>query len=228
MDARLHMGSVMLVSGPIWSGKTSFVIRLLDSAHVVFDVKPTFVYWFYGQKTAQHDLLTRKNYIMHEGLPTNFDFCERNSVIVLDDLMEETKDSVPVTALYTKGAHHTPYFVINILQNLYFQSKQQRTRHLNTQYMALFKNPRDLQQINVLSRQMYPNKKNYLVEIYQDAVAKEYGYLFIDLHTRTSELIKLRSDILPLDPPMYAYVDKQLYGKTLPMIAQQPYQYGGE
>ena len=93
----------MLVAGPIWSGKTSFVIRMLDSAHVVFDILPSYVYWFYGQKTAQHDLLTKKNYIMHEGLPENFDFCEPNSVIVLDDLMEETKDSVAVTALYTKA-----------------------------------------------------------------------------------------------------------------------------
>ena len=94
MDARIHMGSCMLVAGPIWSGKTSLVIRMLDSAYVVFDTVPSFVYWFYGQKTAQHDLLTKKNYIMHEGLPENFDFCEPNSVIVLDDLMEETKDSV--------------------------------------------------------------------------------------------------------------------------------------
>src|SRR3981189_3534682 len=96
---------------------------------------------------------------MHEGLPENFDFCEQNSVIVLDDLMEESKDSVAVTALYTKAAYHRPYFIINILQNLYFQSKQQRSRHLNTQYMVIFKIPRDENQIAVLSHQMYPNKR---------------------------------------------------------------------
>lgn len=214
----------MLVTGPILSGKTSFVIRLLESAHVLFDIVPTYVYWFYGQKTESHDLLTRKGFIMHEGLPENFDFCEPNSVIVLDDLMEETRDNAQVTALYTKAAHHVPYFIINITQNLFFQSKQQRTRHLNTQYMVLFRNNRDVNQISVLSRQMYPNKKNYLIEIYNDAIKEQYGYLFIDLHTKTSELIKLRASILPLDPPMYAYVDKQLYGKTVPMISQK-YQY---
>ena len=102
MDARLHMGSCMLVTGPIWSGKTSFVARLLDSAHIVFDVKPTYIYWFYGQKTDMHEALTKKNYVMHEGLPVNFDFCEPNSVIVLDDLIDESKDNIPVTALYTR------------------------------------------------------------------------------------------------------------------------------
>jgi len=224
MDARIHMGATMLVAGPIWSGKTSFIIRMLDSAHIMFDTLPSYVYWFYGQKTAQHDLLTKKNYIMHEGLPENFDFCEPNSVIVLDDLMDETKDNVEVTKLYTKAAHHRPYFIINVLQNLYFQSKEQRSRHLNTQYMVIFNIPRDEGQIAVLSRQMYPNKKNYLVEIYQNATAEPYGYLFIDLHAKTSGLIKLRTNILPLDPPMYAYVDKQLYGKAYPMT-REPYQY---
>src|SRR3981189_3603223 len=192
------MGSCMLVAGPIWSGKTSFVIRMLDSAHILFDTLPSFVYWFYGQKTAQHDLLTKKNYIMYEGLPDNFNFCEPNSVTVLDDLMEESKDSAAVTALYTKAAHHRP-FIINILQNLYFQSKEQRTRHLNTQYMVIFNIPRDVNQIAVLSHQMYPIKKNYLVDIYQEATAEPYSYLFIDLHAKASGLIKLRSNILPLD-----------------------------
>ena len=159
---------------------------------------------------------------MHEGLPENFDFCEPNSVIVLDDLMEVSKDSVAVTALYTKAAHHRPYFIINILQNLYFQSKRQRSRHLNTQYMVIFQIPRDENQIAVFSHQMYPNKKNYLVDIYYEAISEPYGYLFIDLHAKRSGLIKLRSNILPLDPPMYAYVDKQLYGNTFPMI-RQPY-----
>src|SRR3981189_2971947 len=176
------MGSCMLVAGPIWSGKTSFVIRMLDSAHIIFDTLPSFVYWFYGQKTAQHDLLTKKNCIMYGGLPGNFNFCEPNSVIVLDDLMEESKDSAAVTALYTKAAHYKPYFIINIKQNLYFQSKEQRSRHLNTQYMVIFKIPRDENQIAVLSHQMYPNKKNYLVDIYHEAISEPYGYLFIDLH----------------------------------------------
>src|SRR3981189_764076 len=98
MDARIHMSSCMLVAGPIWSGKTSFVIRMLDSAHVVFDTLPSFVYWFYGHKAAQYDMLTKRNYIMHEGLPENFDFCEPNCVIVQDDLIDESKGSFAVTA----------------------------------------------------------------------------------------------------------------------------------
>ena len=93
--------------------------------------------------------------------------------------------------------------------------------------MVLFNIPRDVNQIATLSHQMYPNKKGYLVDIYNDAIKEPYGYLFIDLHAKTSNLIKLRTNILPLDPPMYAYVDKQMYGKTFNMI-RKPYQYLNE
>ena len=75
----------------------------------------------------------------------------------IDDLLEESKASTAVTALYTKATHHRPYFIINILQNLYFQSKEQRSRHLNTQYMVIFYIPRDVNQIAVLSHQMLIN-----------------------------------------------------------------------
>src|SRR3977135_195702 len=224
MDAQIHMGAKMLVAGQIYSGKISFVLRLFESAPTVFDVLLSYVYWFYGHETADHGLLTKRNFIMHEGLPSSFAHCEPNSVIVLDDLMEASKNSAIVTALYTKGVHHMNYFLINMTQNLLFQSKEQRTRHLNTSYMVIFNIKRDISQIAVLSYQMYPNKKNYLVDIYKEATKEPYGYLFIDLHTKTSELIKLRSNILPLDPPMYAYVDKQLYGQTTPMIVK-PFQY---
>ena len=88
MDARIHMGSSMLVCGPAGGGKTSFVIRLIESAPHTFDDKVSHVYWFYGIETAQQPLLTKKGFITYRGLPDDFNFCEQNSVVVLDDLMD--------------------------------------------------------------------------------------------------------------------------------------------
>ena len=36
-------------------------------------------------------------------------------------------------------------------------SKETRTRRLNAQYVAMFKNPSDVTQIQVIGRQMYQN-----------------------------------------------------------------------
>jgi hypothetical protein len=64
---------------------------------------------------------------------------------------------------------------------------------------------------------MYPSHPNYLVRVFQEATAAKYGYLLIDLHQRTSDLIRLRTNVLPYERPMRAYVDKQLYQKVFPL-----------
>ena len=43
-------------------------------------------------------------------------------------------------------------------KNLYNKGKENRTMNSNSQYLVVFKNPRDWQQLVVLARQMYPNK----------------------------------------------------------------------
>jgi len=217
MDARIHMGSCMLVCGPVWSGKTSFVIRFVTQAEQMFDAKPSYVYWFYGQETAQQELLTKKGFIMYHGLPENFDFTEPNSIIVLDDLMDAAARHAGVTDLFTKAAHHKNQFVIYILQNLLPRHPEARTRALNSQYMCLFNAPRDTSQIAVLGRQMYPSRKNYLLNIYKDATQTPHSYLFIDLCQKTAELIRFRTNILPDEAPMVAYVDKQLFAQAHPL-----------
>ncbi len=63
--------------------------------------------------------------------------------------------------------------------------------------MIVFKNPRDSLGISTLARQMYPNNTKYLLESFQDATKKPYGYLLLDLHQLTTENMRLRTNILP-------------------------------
>jgi DNA replication protein DnaC len=118
MDCRFHLGSSMLVAGPTWSGKSSFIVKVLDNAKQLFDFTPENIYWFFGQMTDDIPKLAKKNYIMYEGLPENFNHVEKFSVIVLDDLMTEANTHKGVTALFTKAAHHRRLFVIYIQHNL--------------------------------------------------------------------------------------------------------------
>jgi hypothetical protein len=66
---------------------------------------------------------------------------------------------------------------------------------LNSQYLVLFKNPRDQQQVSVLARQMYPRRFQYFMDEYQAATERPYGYLFIDLKQTTPEDLRLRTNI---------------------------------
>lgn len=103
--------------------------------------------------------------------------------------------------------HHIPCTVIFLTQNLFQKGNENRTRALNTQYMILFKNPRDATQIAILNRQMYPGRNNFLVNAYRDATEKQpYGYLFIDLCQDTPPELRVRSKILPFEEPHYVFL----------------------
>ena len=192
----------MLVCGPTMSGKSTFVHALLNDKRI-FAKPPERVYWFHGQITDE--LKNKTGYFLKEGLPDSFEDIPPNSVIVLDDLMHEAKDHPGVTKLFTKLVHHKNLFVINITQNFFLNSKETRTRRLNTQYMVLFKNPSDATQVHVIGRQMYPSAPNFLAEVYRKATKRPHGYIFIDSRQETPDEARIRTRILPSEAPMRVY-----------------------
>ena len=132
-----------------------------------------------------------------------FDAGKRN-VVVLDDLMAETDGRV--TDLFTKKSHHSNTSVIYLVQNLFSRNKESRTISLNTQYMVVFKNPRDASQITNLAKQMYPGRVKFIQEAFADATSTPYGYLLVDLKQDTPEDLRLRTSILPDDVVQYVYM----------------------
>ena len=81
------------------------------------------------------------------------------------------------------------------MQNLFHQGKYCRDISLNTHYFILFKNPRDIQQIKLLGRQL--GKK--LLNVYLDATEDPFGYLLIDLSPGKKDSYMLRSRIFPAE-----------------------------
>ena len=78
--------------------------------------------------------------------------------------MEETKDNSDIAKLFTKASHHRNISVIFLTQNLFLKGKQTRTISLNSNYMAIFKNPRDKSQFSHLASQMFPGESSFLKE----------------------------------------------------------------
>jgi hypothetical protein len=219
LDAQIRMGSAMMVSGPSSCGKTFFTVNFIAQSDSIFDIPPVDVYWFYGRETRLHDSLVKRGYHMIRGIPENFDFIVPNSIVVLDDMMLAAKKSEEVSNLFTQTAHHLPCFIIFIVQNLFYQSKESRNRHLNTQYNVIFRNPRDKMQIKHLQAQMYPNSGNFLVQAFDDATQDQtYSYLLIDYHSKTNDLIRVRARILPheqMTMPQVVYVPTSQFPKTV-------------
>ena len=57
---------------------------------------------------------------------------------------------------------------------------------LNSQYLLVFNNPWDQQQITVLARQMYPGQSEKFLTSYRMATSKPFDYILIDLKPDTS------------------------------------------
>lgn len=195
MDFRLRSDRVMCISGPSQSGKTEFVLKLLDQRYEMFDKAMDKILWCYGI----HDMnllssLQSKGYKTLRGLPKEQDI-EANSICVLDDLLSESESSKEVTNMCTRAAHHKPCFVIFISQNLFPGGKEARTRSLNTHYYVIFKNPRDKLQFEILARQISPSHSKDIISIYEDATRSAHGYLFIDFTQECPDHIRYRTNI---------------------------------
>lgn len=142
-----------------------------------------------------------KSFILHSNIIEVSDI-QPYDIVVLDDLIHESKNSQDVTAMFTRAAHHKPCFIIFIMQNL-FPGKEARTRSLNTHYYIILKNPRDKSQIEFLARQVLPRQPKTLVDIFEAATEKPHSYLFLDLTQECPEGYRFRSNLF--DKPMLIY-----------------------
>ena len=194
-----------IVAGPTGCGKTTFVARLLLNGSGMIDPAPERVTWYYGEWQSAYENLDIPNLHLQEGLPSSFDADKRN-IVVLDDLMAETDGRV--TDLFTKKSHHSNTSVIYLVQNIFSRNKESRTISLNTQYMVVFKNPRDASQITNLAKQMNPGRVKFVQEAFVDATSTPYGYLLVDLKQDIPGDLRLRTSILPDDVVQYVYMPK--------------------
>ena len=188
-----------IVCGPTGSGKSTFVLRLLNNISAIFSEKIKKIYYFYNnwQKKFEEEISSDIEY--RQGLPTEKDFKsypnDDQCILVIDDMQASALNNIFIANLFSRESHHKNISVILVLQNLFHQGKYCRDISLNTHYFFLFKNPRDIQQIKLLGRQLGMSKK--LLEVYLDATADPFGYLLIDLSPGNKDSYMLRSNIFP-------------------------------
>ena len=154
VDLRVKCDRTMCIAGPSHSGKTHLTLRIIDNRETFFECALGRVVWCYGiYQSALHMELERRGVLSRPDIIPSDDI-QPFDLIVLDDLLNESRSSHDVTAMFTKAAHHKPCFIIFITQNLFPGGKGARIRSLNTHYYILFKNPRDKSQIEFLARQI--------------------------------------------------------------------------
>ena len=197
---QFHCPTTISVSGSTNSGKTHFVKRLLELKTEMFSPPARKIIYFYGVWQSLFDDMERNlDIVFHKGIPTSDSSTSLadgdHHIIVMDDLMDDVTNSKDTQNLFTRGSHHRNLTIIYLNQNMYCQGKSARTINLNTHYMVLMRNPRDVSQVSVLAKQTGLGKT--LVEAYKECTDIPYGYLLVNLHPQNSFNFKLKSHIFP-------------------------------
>lgn len=205
--------TTILVSGPTGCGKTRFVCNVLHDRLIT--PFPDRIIWVYAEWQNEYDILKQEF--------SNIEFKDEYSdelyqtispkeknLIVLDDQMSETSDSKSLVNLFTKGSHHRNLSIIYLVQNLFFQGKSSRTISLNSHYIVVFRNPRDVTQFRTLANQIMCQNSGWLMQAYLDATSVPYGYIVIDNHPRSDPAYRFRTRIFREEQPLF-YNDRKLY-----------------
>ena len=190
-----------ILAGPSRSGKSSFVCNVIRYHELVINGSESRmkVLWCFGVKTEQmNQTFENSDITFHEGLPSEEDL-EGYKFVIIDDLMSESSRSEEIMHMFTKNSHHKGISLFILVQNIFYKSNVMRNINLNAQYIIIFKNPRDKLQIQHFSKQYNPSKPQQLLEAFEDATSRPYGYLLIDLTPSIDDKFRLRSNIFPED-----------------------------
>jgi hypothetical protein len=176
------------------------VTKVIEAAQKVIHPAPTRIVWHYGQHTANLGTLAVHGVELKTGLDglndSQDDNDDERTLMIIDDLMMEAGQAQEVSDLFIKGSHHRNVSVILMLQNMFHQGPGMRRISLNSQYIVLMKNPRDVAQIRYLGQQLFPGHTRFFVDAYKQATAQPYGYLLVDLTQTTPDEERIVSDVL--------------------------------
>lgn len=220
MDLRFVQGSTHLMVGPSGSGKTfrvADILRLknqiIQNGESVRNVVFYFSTWqpVYG-KLKEEKIVSK----FVNKCPSNADFIDDvkeyqndgGSIVVIDDFMSDiNKDLVEIV---TVSSRHMNTSTFILFQSLFPANPLGRQISLNVKYLHVHKNPRENAQIQYLARQLRPDDYKWIIEAYHEATSKPYSCFLIDLIQSREEHLRFRSNYLPHEFPMIAWVSKKM------------------
>ena len=194
--------------GPTACGKTTFLEAVI--AKRLIEPWPARIYYFYGsawQRPTFDRLQNEHDVVFVQGIDESIlttNPTKESTLVILDDLIIETKNSTVAANLFMRGSHHLNMSVILIEQSLFPKGTQSVSMKQNTHYTVLFKNPSDSLGVATLARQMFPhNKGRFLIDSFHDCTREPFSYLIIDSKQSTPNHLRLISNITDPCPLVY-------------------------
>ena len=216
IDCRLIENFKIYMSGPSRCGKSVFLASLLKSRKTFTKRPPEVICFVYSvyQEGIYDDL---RNGIVDYFIQDD-EHLERNiqkilnankgkpSLLIYDDLIKSI--NLPFIARqFTVNGRHNGISQVFVSQKLFPKDENIRLISNNSDYLVVFKNPRNATEIKILSNQMSPGK-NILSKIFEQATLDPYSYLFIDLTQECIPQKKYLSHLFDSDHWIHTYIER--------------------
>lgn len=224
-DARIAPPFGMIVAGPTMSGKTSFLLRLIDNMDRLLTRQFDYIVWFYGEyndSIRYIDNNYRNKITTVQGLPENFnDYISRTGkngeklygLHIYDDLMQSATDDNQLLELATTKCQHNSISWIIVLQDLFFKSKNRVSLLRCAHYYVIMNNPLDRSIAEYIAQKVMPKRRKDFMSMFDLATETPHGYLFIDGRQSTPNCARYRTHIF--DKCQSVFVPKQLLTNDL-------------
>jgi hypothetical protein len=208
-DARFQTPFAALIQGSSQSGKTFFLTRLLSELNELTTETPTAVRVYYKRMQPLYEAMRNTCVVpitFHYGIPSDLlTTMEQKSggrqkeLYIFDDLLSSIggSENKTIEELLLSGVHHFGQSVILICQNCFY--KNLRTIRLQCHYILAFQSAVDQQMLEKLAIQIQPKTGAKLIREILKTISKPYGYILFDLHPKTPDVMRFRTNILASD-----------------------------
>ena len=198
LSPAIRTPSKIMIVGQSNCGKTRFIrdlLRIRPFEHTFFKI-----YFYFMEKQKIYEEIQKENpgiEFIH-GFPENFpSHGDNHTLIILDDMINELGNGEQIVDLFIKGSHHRKQTCILVSHNLFHDHKKYRLLSLQTNYLVLFRSPRDSSQISPLSYQIFPDKPEFIKNVFwKISHDQPFSFLFLDLSQQTQDFLRVWSNIL--------------------------------
>ena len=207
-DLRLKENFKIFLSGPSGSGKTSFIIKLIENIDNASKIPPRKIVYFFTEWQEKFSWMKRNLNVTfiedNDMILEHVKDIESPALIIFDDMLNSPNIKA-IAQLYTVHGRHMNLSLAFLLQRLFNNNEHFRQISQNSDYMCIFKNPRNSMDVRNMAMQITPKTLD-LLHIYNAATKKPYSYIFIDLTQECIPQLRYRSSLFDDDHKFKVFV----------------------
>ena len=111
-----------------------------------------------------------------------------------------------IAEIYTTVGRHNGISSIFLSQKLFIDNKYYRQISQNADYLVIFKNLQNGNEVRTLAAQIHPSK-SFILDIFKHATVPPFSYLFINVTQECIDNVKYLSSLFKENQYVSAYVE---------------------